>query len=1707
MTRALRKLYRDTSQIFTDTGLWVLALGAGFLEWSEDGSEPTFSAPLMLEPVRLERAKNSFRIKATEEDDTIPNPALAVKMELLGVKWPAQEEMEDLPSTLAAVTKAIEGHPNWRVSDRVVLATFQSHKETMYRDLLDNEDRVLSSPLVAAVALSGDPSPLTHDLIFDPPELGDLDKVQPPEDSPLVLDADSSQRQCIVAAVDGRSFVMDGPPGTGKSQTIANMIGALLHAGRTVLFVSEKAAALDVVRNRLTSKGLESFLLPLHSHNTSRKHVAQELGKALSERTKATAQAPDRERLRTLRTELSGYAEAVNRTRRSLDRSLHEVLGRLAQLDGVANLPPGRAFDAAAMSDRQFQEILVAARDVARAWRPVVEGEAFLWRGLSVTQSPQAHLDRLAEQHRALGFALEPHFELEMSDPGRVAALVELLSATSGRPALPTDWLTIDDLTVVRTALSEFSDRRDALRMAEDQVVRQVGARWERLPGGLDPQVPGDELALSALAPQGVDISALTARQADEVGRRFSETASKLRTHQASLADIAHLYGVAVPTTVEDALQLCRLAEYATAQHKPDAAWLNPASRAGAQASARLLESVVNALFQARSAASGLFNENVLTSPELVDVAQRFATQHRGLKKLSGTYRQDKRYVAGLTKDGSWTAPAAERLSQAVTWQAAQAEYTAAVAEHASALAAYWNGESTDFGLVCKMLDAAQQIQQLATAVDSPRALHAQIAWGGSPNAAAATAAASIRADLEHWQAALVPAPHPGGRPQLNRMPIADVVSWYQAHLGPLSAGIALIRQVDLVDETNANTLNSARTKITLVGRTWRARADFAAHEAADRTLLSELYQGARTDQQSIDAAFGWAERVRAIAQTHLSEQAAHALLASSPDPRLADAYATYVEAVDDLAGLFDATRGPALRSALLGTAPAAEETLERLLADRGGAEEWRDYSRGRAGLGAHGLADLIDRAAAQSTTPREFADVVEVSVLRSWVEHQLTTDPDLSIVRGTQRDALVDEFRELDLEVIAGSYAKVIDACNSRMPNAFLGPAAVIRTEAEKKTRHMPVRTLLDRAAGTVQLIKPCFMMSPLTVSQFLPADFTFDVVIFDEASQVMPHDAINCIYRGKSLIIAGDQKQMPPTNFFGTTESDNDEYDEEAPDSFESLLDLCKASGQIRSLPLRWHYRSRHEGLIAFSNHEFYEGNLVTFPGPHTAGSDVGVTFTKVPGEYQRGASRTNPIEAAAVAKRVLEHFHDRPEESLGVVAMSEAQARAIEDAVEKARLSRPELDRFFTDGRLDGFFVKNLETVQGDERDTIILSVGYGPDKEGKLGLNFGPLNRADGWRRLNVAVTRARSRVEVVSSFSGSDIPDSANKSRQHFKRYLEYAERGPNILTQQGGDVPSTAFEQSIADVIRGWGYGVVEQVGVAGYRIDLAIEDPDDPGRFALGVECDGPMYHSSPVTRDRDRLRDQVLRSLGWNTYRLWATDWYRDREGAELRLRAAIEDALAMPEPPVPIAPVSEPAPVLVESVTPEPASWGKPYVRAYARTIPGALPDMHLPEAQPMLRSLFYAITADEGPIHRDVLFQRIREAWGVGRLGPRIMANLDEVLGKMARREEAVLDGDFVSVPNGTVVARHPDDGVERKIGQIAPGEREVALLGVIGDCPGISQDEVIAEVARFFGWKRLSAEITATLEDDLRRLSDSEAIIGFPEQLGLGSNAV
>ena len=534
---------------------------------------------------------------------------------------------------------------------------------------------------------------------------------------------------------------------------------------------------------------------------------------------------------------------------------------------------------------------------------------------------------------------------------------------------------------------------------------------------------------------------------------------------------------------------------------------------------------------------------------------------------------------------------------------------------------------------------------------------------------------------------------------------------------------------------------------------------------------------------------------------------------------------------------------------------------------------------------------------------PSEYAaEAVEYAWLQRILEDVDFDDRRLHSFDGTAHSRHRNEFVAYDRQhlqetpqrvqrLLAESIIQTMDAHGEE--------TALVRREAAKSRRHLTIRQLFALAPHVLTAIRPCWTMSPILVSEMVPLDQElFDVVLFDEASQVPPAEAIGSLARARQAVIAGDSRQLPPTSFFGSSsnDSDGDEGDgqEDLIEGIESLLDASDAL--LRSATLSWHYRSRDDRLIAFSNNHIYGGNLTAFPGIES-GPPISHCLIPYRPIVSGGGTRSNPDEVAKVVDLIIEHARVSPHESLGVIAFGQHHADNIESALHRRlRSEGDQFDGFFSESQEERAFVKNIERVQGDERDVIILSVGYHKDADGRLPYRFGPLLQQGGERRLNVAVTRARSRITLVSSFSHRDMQPGHNSAKgvQLLRQYLEFAASGGRHLGTGVVEEPLDAFETDVRDGLERCGIPVTPQYGASGFRIGFACAHPGKPGRMILAVEADGAQYHASPTTRDRDRLRQQILEDKGWRFHRVWSTEWLRDRDAELERAHMAWRDAV---------------------------------------------------------------------------------------------------------------------------------------------------------------------------------------------------------------------
>ena len=709
-------------------------------------------------------------------------------------------------------------------------------------------------------------------------------------------------------------------------------------------------------------------------------------------------------------------------------------------------------------------------------------------------------------------------------------------------------------------------------------------------------------------------------------------------------------------------------------------------------------------------------------------------------------------------------------------------------------------------------------------------------------------------------------------------------------------------------------------------------------------------------------------------------------------------------------------------------------------------------------------------------------------------------------------QDGRVTAFGRLDDWQLMLARARLRQRLCEKLPGAGYAvhagdEYALLMRELGKKQRHLPLRRLFGAIPNLLMRLKPCLMMSPLSVSYFLEAEsYRFDLVIFDEASQILPQDAIGAIARGAQVIIAGDPLQLPPTRFFAASlDSAEPEDGNDDEPLYGSILE-CAGAALPRCM-LRWHYRSRHEHLIAFSNAQIYSGGLVTFPGARQQQRDMGVEYVYVEDGIYEGQG-VNQSEARRCVQLVQRHILTCPERSLGVIAFSQKQQSAIEYALERFRLSHPELEWFFSETDASGarrdepFFIKNLENVQGDERDTIIFSIGYGKNRQGRMYMRFGPLSSEGGERRLNVAITRARYNVKLVGSILPGDIDlaRTASVGARMLRDYIEFALSGTLPPGAQSAEAPAAdGFADYIARELGRAGYRVARRVGCSAYKVDIALEHPDAPGAYFAGIECDGPMYMTARTVREREHLRSSVLSGMGWRLMRVWSQQFISDPQGQLAQIMDFARRALAGYAPdapaPEPDAPLwdEEDMTRAVEPETEGPMSrYGiRQYVAADFRDAPEA--------ASPgeRLRACIMYVISVEQPLHVELLQRRLAGFFGNEKVTSNARRAIDEALQPLLGTSvERTGDGFLYLIPRPPICARMPAPGeAPRRIEHIAPDEISAAMRGIIAGTFGITPEALMSETVRALGYDRAGPRITAALEKAYARLlSDGRACL-------------
>lgn len=911
-------------------------------------------------------------------------------------------------------------------------------------------------------------------------------------------------------------------------------------------------------------------------------------------------------------------------------------------------------------------------------------------------------------------------------------------------------------------------------------------------------------------------------------------------------------------------------------------------------------------------------------------------------------------------------------------------------------------------------------------------------------------------------------------------------------------------------------------------------RARLKSEDEHARALFGALWQGESSDWDALDSYIRWVVEFRGVCVANgLKEQAL--VVAARPRPD-----------VSVIARLRDETERAAQEmSALrmhigwaqdyLAAAPFAEiaQRLEELYRNLHLAPRWAVFEQARARVAESFAVELLEAALRGETPFADLALAFRRVFFSRWLSEAVGKREPLRQFSTLTHEQRIAEFKKLDEGVLLENRVDLVRRLRDRVQAQLRTPEAAeampfLRRQLTLQRGLSPLRTTFQRALTAIRAIKPVFLMSPLTVAQLLDGKApNFDLVIFDEASQLPAEDAAGAVARGQQLVVVGDPKQLPPTNFFsvmsGTSNAPRGEDGVPLFEDSESILEEFMGSGAPMTR-LKWHYRSAHESLINFANVSFYDSGLYTFPSVETDSHDAGLSFEHIPEGVYEGKG-LNMIEARRVADAVVRHARSNPEVSLGVGTFNLRQQIAIQDELEQRRRQDPRLEPFFARNKRAPFFVKNLENLQGDERDVIFLSVTYAKDANGVLRYNFGPLNGENGWRRLNVLTTRARQSMRVFSSMKGDEINPlyTTSQGPQLLRDFLLYAERGrlSSTIVDEAAQTESLFEREVYMELVR-HGLKLQPQVGVAGYRIDFGIRDEEMPERFLCGIECDGAAYHSSETARDRDRLRQQVLEARGWTIHRLWSTDWFKDRNGQIERLldlvertrRKARDERAAEQE-------ARERAAALEQEESRQAYGGNSPSVAGEISHAPvpaqtqdyvfAGTPllhygqDFHLSPAS-FIEQAIYDVVAVEAPLHVKDAASRIAARWGHGQVGQAMLRRIRAVAEECAQSGRIRLNGDFVfSTGTNASVPVRSRAGTRIPPERIAPEEYKEAVLMVLRAGDGLERKSLTSAVRLLLGFSRtgmtLDVAINATIDALLAEETVGEGSTGIKLRRG------
>lgn len=1544
----LRSLRSRSETAIQESGANVLFLAIGFLEWYEHReSDVTRIAPLMTLPVRLERTLSrkggNYCYTITVKDDAIlTNITLREKLANdFNLLLPVIED-EMLPEACFDMVKqtVLCHQPRWKIRRYATLALLNFSKQAMYEDLNPEhwpEDQSIEEhPIIGQFFSAADEEYDGSGLSYA--EEHPIDHVEDIHELfPLIYDADSSQHSALIDAVKGQNLVIEGPPGSGKSQTITNLIAASIANGKRVLFVAEKMAALNVVKSRLDRAGLGDFCLELHSHKTQKQKILSDLNERINKQDsyRFTQLQHDIARFEDLKHKLHQYVELINSPWRETGQTIHQILNKATRYREQLKVDPdalkiegidGNSFTQVRQKEFVDQaEILANIHDQVAEQAPGQSISNHYWYGVNNTEIMGYQADSLSQSLHEwtdslkslseLVQQLNNEFYLGLTEDAPLPTIISTVNALGQLPSLQGS----EQLGILRGVIENQREYESQLSdyesIHESMVELSAFIRLDRI----DEKTTLSDFSevLKNFKYLGIKSStklhelALDCERLEEAMNCAVDIDASFQTFSSSLPnELQNVYQVSVEGLREFVIMAELLAQLPSDLWRyRDDVYDDP----DVDMAIKKLTPYFASLLPLRKNLIKHFNVKQLPSPTQLRDYQQILSSGGIFSWFSAEWRQAKKSVLVLANQ---PIPDKKIFFQQLP---ALIKYAAGLAEierlhkDEPVLGELYSSIDTPFERITAMRKWYKQVRQEYGVGFGSRVPLGNALLKLDRNLAAGLSDLAAQGLIKQCK---------------NLLELIDFCKQRYKEFRPIANSGVSFNEVrspfNILMQEIAPQLKVLSK--SLVGSDYTV-GDVVKHTA---TLFELQEQKSLWNQNARIEWFGTDATPLSVAAGHYSEynldvakntlaiarivEAAPVLLnaieydsSANNYLKLADSYKSLhlsLIETEARAGVF-ASQGDVDLNQWTDSSKNAINSLivrnESALAHPLWLNTWLDYKRMCKKLSDQGMLLVLNNLEAGNISSNVLRETLELVISHQLANEILEEHDTLALFSGMEQMAIRDKFRQYDRKLLELQRSKIAYRASRKKPPAgnargkvsSYTDTALIRHEGGKKSRLIPIRRLIKQAGDAISAVKPCFMMSPMSVAQYLPpGQFKFDLVVMDEASQIRPEDALGAIARGSSLVVVGDPKQLPPTSFFQKVVNDEDEEDIVALQDSESILESVLPMFKTRRL--RWHYRSRHESLIAFSNKQFYDSNLILFPSPFQTSEEFGIRFSRI--ENGRFTSRRNVEEAKAIVQAVGEQFINNPDESVGVVAMNTEQRDEIERQLDQLIKDTPQLQMAYERNLTmdEPLFIKNLENVQGDERDVIIISMTYGPEQVGgRVMQRFGPINSDVGWRRLNVLFTRSKKRMHIFSSMGSGDIIVGGNSKRGvvALKAFLGYCETGHLHQAEHTGKPADSDFEIAVMQALADYGYECEPQLGVAGYFLDLAVKDPGLPGRFLMAVECDGATYHSAKSTRDRDRLRQEVLEGLGWKVRRIWSTDWFKNPQAQLQPILADLE------------------------------------------------------------------------------------------------------------------------------------------------------------------------------------------------------------------------